>query len=102
MRLVRFNDSCIISRNDGVDKYDNEVVNIIYDGPCLYQEENIIVAQGVAVRRATLYIPREVKAHINDSVKIGNISAFISHTSFKFVLLEPESRNNGYCIGDVE
>lgn len=91
MKLVKFKDLCTISRKDGVDKYDNEVVSTIYEGPCSYQEENAIVAQGVTIRRATLYIPKAIEARINDSVEIGNISAFIAHSSVIDMAISQES-----------
>jgi hypothetical protein len=85
MRLVKFDDVCTISRKEGIDKYDNEINTVVYNGHCLYQEESVLTAQGVTVRRATVSIPEDVQVNINDSivvykVKGEDISAVVEHS----------------------
>lgn len=70
MKLIRFEDSCIIERKDGKDKYDNSIVDVIFEGKCLYQEDSTFTAQGMVVNRASLFIKGEVGAKINDFVNI--------------------------------
>ena len=70
MRLIQFNDTCVIKRRTGKDQYDNPVVETVYGGNCLYQEESVIVSQGVTIYRATLYIQGKTDARTNDLVQV--------------------------------
>lgn len=70
MELIKFDDSCIIERKGGNDKYDNPIVEVIFEGGCLYQEDSTFTAQGMVVNRASLFIKGEVGAKINDFVNI--------------------------------
>lgn len=73
MRLIQFNDTCVIERRTGKDQYDNPVVETVYEGNCLYQEESVIVSQGVTIYRATLYIQGRIDVQANDLVKVTDI-----------------------------
>ena len=73
MRLIRFDDTCVIERVTGSDEYSNEVVTKIYDGKCLYEEGSVFVAQGVMVYRAFLYINGKVLAETDDIIQVNTV-----------------------------
>lgn len=70
MRLIKYNDSCVIKRSVGKDQYDNIVISEVYKGDCLYQERSVVTTQGTIIRRATLYIQGRTNAGTNDLVDI--------------------------------
>jgi hypothetical protein len=77
MRLIKFDNTCVIERVTGSDKYSNEIVDKVYEGPCLYEESSVSVSQGVTIYRAMLYIQGKVLAVADDLVKVNGISAVV-------------------------
>lgn len=72
MQLIKFTDSCKISRNtSGKDDYGNFVKSVVYEGPCSYQEGGQTVSYRIITRNPTLYLPsNDVIVEINDSVEV--------------------------------
>lgn len=64
MGLIKFSDSCTISRVTGRDEWDEELTDVVYSGACLGPSLNSIV-----VRNDTLYLPENnVLVEVNDIV----------------------------------
>lgn len=73
MQFIEFRDSCIITRdNGGRDEWDDPVApEVIYDGPCLYEEGGTGYSRSIITRSPTIFIPGvEVQVRINDSVTV--------------------------------
>lgn len=73
MRLIEFRDTCLITRdNGGKDEWDNPVdPEVIYNGPCLYQEGGSSYTRVFMTRTPALFIPGvDVRIDINDAVTI--------------------------------
>lgn len=73
MQFIEFRDSCIITRdNGGRDEWDNPVApEVIYDGPCLYEEGGTGYSRSIITRSPTIFIPGvEVQVRINDAVTV--------------------------------
>ena len=72
MQFIEFRDSCKISRNTGTkDEYGNYVKNMIYEGPCSYQEGGQTLSYRIITRNPTVYLPSNgVIVEINDSVEV--------------------------------
>ena len=73
MDLIEFRDTCKISRNVGhKDAYGNLVKNIIYEGPCSYQEGGQIASYRIITRSPVIFLPsNDAVIEINDSVEIN-------------------------------
>lgn len=72
MRLIAFEDKCVIKRNSGeYDEYDNPLQDVVYSGECCYQEGGYSNAQRMFVRNPILFLP-EVSALVdaNDDVEV--------------------------------
>ena len=72
MRLIAFEDKCVIKRNtDGYDEYDNPLQKVVYEGKCHFQEGGHTNAQRMYMRNPILFIP-EVPVLIdpNDTIEV--------------------------------
>lgn len=84
MRLIGFDDSCVIKRNLGVNRYDEPILEEIYVGVCCYQEGGYSNAQRMFMRNPILFLPDvSVLVNANDIVEITtkfgrNLSAIVS------------------------
>lgn len=73
MQFIEFRDHCTITRdNGGRNEWDNPInPEMIYDGPCLYEEGGTGFARSIITRSPTIFIPGvEVQVRINDAVKV--------------------------------
>ena len=73
MQFIEFRDHCLITRdNGGRDEWDNPVdPEVIYDGPCLYEEGGTGYSRSIITRSPTIFIPGvEVQVRINDSATV--------------------------------
>lgn len=71
--LIQFNDNCEIFRKTGVnDEWDNEVVDTIYTGPCLYQEKTSVrYSDGMVTRTPLIFLRGSgTLIQINDIVRV--------------------------------
>ena len=64
MRLIAFEDKCVIKRRLGTNEYDEPIMDIVYSGECCYQEGGYSNAQRMFVRNPILFLP-EVLALVN-------------------------------------
>jgi hypothetical protein len=69
MELIKFEDSCVITRATGTkDEWDNEIFETIYSGVCNYQEGGQ-TSLSVVTRNDILYLPQnDVLIKRNDVV----------------------------------
>ena len=72
MQLIEFRDNCVISRGGGKDEWDNPTnPEIVYEGPCLYEEGGSGMSRSLIARMPTVYLPKnDALVLINDSVSI--------------------------------
>jgi hypothetical protein len=70
MKLIKFEDSCKISRPSGkYDKWDNAISDVIYDGACNYQEGGQ-TSLSIVTRNDVVYLPsNDVEIKENDIVE---------------------------------
>lgn len=75
MQLINFNDSCKISRDKGTkDNYGNHMKEVVYNGPCNYQEGGQ-VSSSIITRNPAIYLPsNESIVEINDTVEIRTVT----------------------------
>lgn len=75
MNLIKFVDSCVITRDGGsikVDEYDNPInIEKIYEGKCRYQEK-AKTSGGFSVRTCLVFIPGFIDIKENDIIEIEN------------------------------
>lgn len=72
MRLIQFDDSCVIRRNTKEkDEYDNLNQEVVYTGACYYQEGGYSNSQQMVVRSPILFLPEASELiNVNDVVEI--------------------------------
>ena len=73
MKFIEFRDHCVITRDNGErDEWDNPVnPEVIYDGPCLYEEGGTSYMRIFTTRNPTIFLPGvTVQVCINDGVLI--------------------------------
>lgn len=71
MKLIAFEDKCVIKRRLGADEYDESIMESIYSGECCYQEGGYSNAQRMFVRNPILFLPEvSVLVNANDIVEI--------------------------------
>lgn len=72
MRLIAFEDKCVIKRNtDGYDEYDNPLQEIVYEGKCHFQEGGQTNAQRMYVRNPIVFISDvSVLIDPNDTIEV--------------------------------
>ena len=73
MKFIEFRDTCVITRdNGGKDEWDNPVnPEVIYSGPCNYQEGGTSYTRVFTMRYPTIFIPgADGLVAINDAVTI--------------------------------
>ena len=72
MKLIAFEDTCVIKRNTDVyDDYDNPLQEVIYSGECCYQEGGYSNAQRMFVRNPILFLPDvSVLVNANDVTEV--------------------------------
>jgi len=73
MQFIEFRDQCVISRdNGGRDEWDNPInPEMVYDGPCLYEEGGTSYNRVFTTRNPTVFLPGvDVQVNINDAVSI--------------------------------
>lgn len=87
MQLISFNDTCKISRKTGKkDEYGNFIEDIIYEGPCVYQEGGQMVTAGMVTLNPVLYLPiNDAIIEINDSVEVNTESGRLIKSLAKVV-----------------
>lgn len=73
MQFIDFRDTCVITRdNGGKDEWDNKLnPEVIYEGPCLYEEGGTSYTRIFTTRNPLIFIPGvDVQVRINDAVTI--------------------------------
>lgn len=73
MQFIEFRDDCVITRdNGGRDEWDNPLdPEVIYSGPCLYEEGGTSYTRVFTVRNPAVFLPGvDVQININDAVSI--------------------------------
>lgn len=73
MQFIEFRDHCVITRdNGGRDEWDNKLdPELIYEGPCNYQEGGTSYTRAFTVRNPTVFLPGvSVLININDAISI--------------------------------
>lgn len=71
MRLIAFEDKCVIKRRLGTNEYDEPIMESIYSGECCYQEGGYSNAQRMFVRNPILFLPDvSVLVDANDIVEV--------------------------------
>lgn len=72
MRFIQFRDHCTIRRGQTRDEWDNpKDPEIIYDGPCLYEEGGTGYSRSIVTRSPTIFLPGvDVQIRINDAVTV--------------------------------
>lgn len=72
MKFIEFRDTCVIERGGEKDEWDNPIDReLVYDGPCLYEEGGSGYSRSIITRSPTVYIPGvDVQVRINDAVTI--------------------------------
>lgn len=72
MRLIGFEDTCVIKRNKGgYDEYDNPLQEVVYEGVCCYQEGGYSNAQRMFMRNPILFLPEiSVLVDTNDIAEV--------------------------------
>jgi len=78
MKFIEFRDHCVIRRevkNESgqtvKDEWDNPVRELIYDGPCLYEEGGAGFSRSIITRSPTIFIPGvDIQIRINDAVTV--------------------------------
>lgn len=69
--MIRFEDTCVIMRELGYDRYDKPVQEVVYKGECCYQEGGYSNAQRMFMRNPILFLS-EVSTLVdaNDVVEV--------------------------------
>lgn len=73
MQFIEFRDACTIYRDNGEkDEWDNKLdPELIYDGPCCYQEGGTSFTRIFTSRNPVIFLPGvDVLVHINDAVTV--------------------------------
>lgn len=71
MRLIAFEDKCVIKRSVGVNEYDEPIMESVYSGACCYQEGGYSNTQQMFVRNPILFLPDvSVLVDANDIVEV--------------------------------
>lgn len=71
MRLIAFEDKCVIKRRLGTNEYDEPIMESVYSGECCYQEGGYSNAQRMFVRNPILFLPDvSVLVDANDIVEV--------------------------------
>ena len=71
MRLIAFEDKCVIKRRLGTDEYDEPIMESVYSGECCYQEGGYSNAQRMFVRNPIVFLPDvSVSIDANDDVEV--------------------------------
>lgn len=71
MRLIAFEDKCVIKRRLGTDEYDESIMESVYSGECCYQEGGYSNAQRMFVRNPIVFLPDvSVLVNANDDVEV--------------------------------
>lgn len=70
MSYLSYKDRCVISRPTGeVDKYDNLITEVVYDGECDFQPGGQ-TALSIISHNDTVYLPKAVMVLENDSIVV--------------------------------
>lgn len=71
MRLIAFEDNCVIKRRLGINEYDEPIMESVYSGVCCYQEGGYSNAQRMFVRNPIVFLPDvSVLVDANDDVEV--------------------------------
>ena len=65
MELIKFDDMCIISRANGYDEDGAETTEVVYSGPCNYQQ-GVQTYQGLSQRNSLVVLAGDVRIWQND------------------------------------
>ena len=65
MELIKFEDSCIISRANGYDEEGGETTREVFTGPCNYQQ-GVQTYQGISQRNSLVTLKGDVRIRQND------------------------------------
>lgn len=72
MRLIAFEDKCVIKRRVGKNEYDEPIMDVVYSGECCYQEGGYSNAQRMFVRNPFVFLPEvSVLVNANDDVEVA-------------------------------
>jgi hypothetical protein len=69
MDLLKFEDTCIVSRVTEIDAHDTEYTTDVYSGACAYQQ-GVQTYQGISQRNSVVFIPGFVRIKENDTVRV--------------------------------
>lgn len=71
MKLIAFEDKCVIKRRLGTDEYDEPIMESVYSGECCYQEGGYSNAQRIFVRNPIVFLPEvSILVDANDVVEV--------------------------------
>lgn len=71
MDLIEFKHSCVISREVGYDNFDSPISDVIYSGPCLYEEGGHNQSYRYYTRNPLAFLPPNDKLiKVNDVIKV--------------------------------
>lgn len=71
MRLIAFEDKCVVKRRLGTNEYDEPIMESVYSGEGCYQEGGYSNAQRMFVRNPILFLPDvPVLVDANDIVEV--------------------------------
>lgn len=65
MELIKFEDSCVISRADGYDENGGEVFKEVYNDKCNYQQ-GVQTYREWSQHNSVVVLPGDVRIHVND------------------------------------
>lgn len=69
--MIEFKDKCKITRDIGnTNKYDEPIVEVIYEGACLYQEGSASASNPITLNPLLFLPTNDVLVEINDIVEI--------------------------------
>lgn len=72
MQFIDFRDTCTITRGGTTDEWDNKTnTELVYSGPCLYEEGGTNYTRIFTTRYPVLFLPGvDVMVQINDAVEV--------------------------------
>ncbi len=66
MALIKFKDTCIITRDNGkFDEYDQPITEQVYSGRCRYQQ-GVQAYMGISQRNSVVFLDGDVRVSEND------------------------------------
>ena len=66
MALIKFEDTCIITRDNGeFDEFDRPIIEQVYSGKCRYQQ-GVQAYMGISQRNSVVFLDGDVRVSEND------------------------------------